>query len=211
MHQDQKPPPLQGRKPPERPYFAWLESMEKVLPISQHVLTTICMERTAEQPIIADTSGLVSLATDTDQNHEPATKAAAKLRKAARPILLPFDVLVETVNVLGKKSGHETARKAASEFLHPESQFLLIETVSYLFTALEKFKDQPSAVSLTDCIVMAVADDVSVQVVKTGITLQLVTADHSRGAGKERYHHGEPRHTRWSNTPRRCAAVASML
>ena len=52
---------------------------------------------------------------------------------------------------------------------------------------------------------------VPVQVVKTGITLQLVTADHSRGAGKERCHHGEPRHTRWSNTPRRCAAVASML
>jgi len=101
----------------------------------------------------------VSLATDTDQNHEPAAKAAGQLRKASRPILLPFDVLVETVNILGKKSGHETARKAASELLHPESQFLLIETGHYLFTALEKFKDQPPAVSLTDCIVMTVADD----------------------------------------------------
>src|SRR5919199_4462625 len=114
------------------------------------------MEKAIDNPIIADTSGLVSLATDTDQNHEPAATAAAKLRKAARPIILPFDVLVETVNVLGKKSGHETARKAASELLHPESQFLLIETGPYLITALEKFKDQPSAVSLTDCIVMSV-------------------------------------------------------
>ena len=117
------------------------------------------MERTTEQPIIADTSGLVSLATDTDQNHEPAAKAAAQLRKASRPIILPFDVLVETVNVLGKKSGHETARKAASQLLHPESQFLLIETGPYLFTALEKFKNQPPAVSLTDCIVMSIADE----------------------------------------------------
>ena len=117
------------------------------------------MERTAEQPIIADTSGLVSLATDTDQNHKPAAKAAAKLRKASRPIILPLDVLVETVNVLGKKSGHETARKVAAELLHPESQFLLIETSPYLITALEKFKDQSPAVSLTDCIVMTVADD----------------------------------------------------
>lgn len=117
------------------------------------------MERTADQPIIADTSGLVSLATDTDQNHKPAAKAAAQLRKASRPILLPFDVLVETINVLGKKSGHETARKAASELLHPESQFLIIETGPYLFTALKKFKDQPPAVSLTDCLVMSVADE----------------------------------------------------
>jgi predicted nucleic acid-binding protein len=117
------------------------------------------MERTTEQPIIADTSGLVSLATDTDQNHEPATKAATRLREVSRPIILPLDVLVETVNVLGKKSDHKTALKAASELLHPESQFLLIETGPYLITALEKFKDQPPAVSLTDCIVMSIADD----------------------------------------------------
>ena len=117
------------------------------------------MERTTEQPIIADTSGLVSLSTDTDQNHEPAAKAAAELRKASCPIILPVDVLVETVNILGKKSGHETASKAASTLLHPESQFLLIETGPYLFTSLEKFKGQPASVSFTDCIVMAVSDE----------------------------------------------------
>jgi len=117
------------------------------------------VERITEQPIIADTSGLVSLATDTDQNHEPATKAAARLRKASRPILLPMDVLVETVNVLGKKSGHKIAFKAASELLHPESQFLLLETQPSLIAALERFTNQSQSVSLTDCIVMTVADD----------------------------------------------------
>jgi len=137
------------------------------------------MERTTEPPIIADTSGLVSLATDTDQNHEPAAKAAAQLRKAARPILLPFDVLIETVNVLGKKSGHETARKAASQLLHPDSQFLLIETHTYLMAALEKFEKQSSAVSLTDCIVMAVADDYSTQDV-FGFDKQFKDAGYTR-------------------------------
>ena len=117
------------------------------------------MERTPEHPIIADTSGLVSLATDTDQNHEPATTAAAELRDTSRPLLLPFDVYVETINVLGKKSGHTTALQVAAELLNPQSQFVLIETRPYLRAALEKFKDQPPAVSLTDCIVMAVADD----------------------------------------------------
>ena len=117
------------------------------------------MERTTDQPIIADTSGLVSLATDTDQNHTPATKEAARLRKASRPIILPVDVLVETVNVLGKKSDHKTALKVAAKLLRPGSQFILIETRPYLVAALEKFEVQSPAVSLTDCIVMTVADD----------------------------------------------------
>jgi predicted nucleic acid-binding protein len=148
------------------------------------------MERTVDHPIIADTSGLVSLVTDTDQNHEPAAKAAAQLRKAARPILLLFDVLVETVNVLGKKSGHETARKATSELLRPESQFLLIETGPYLFTALEKFKDQPPAVSLTDCIVMAVADDYGTKDI-FGFDKQFADAGYTRLEPSTKWKNGE--------------------
>ena len=90
------------------------------------------MEKTAEPPIIVDTSALVSLATETDHNHIPATEAAARLREVSRPIILPADILVETVNVLGKRSGHETALKAAAELLRPGSQFVLIETTPYL-------------------------------------------------------------------------------
>lgn len=117
------------------------------------------MERTVENPIIADTSGLVSLAVETDHNHKPAITASEVLRETSRPIILPVDVFVETINILGKRSGRNTALKAAGELLRPGSQFVLIETKPYLVTALEKFKDQPPAVSLTDCIVMAVADD----------------------------------------------------
>src|SRR5688572_30283426 len=116
------------------------------------------MEKTAESPIIADTSALVSLATATDHNHIPAKEAAARLSEVSRPIILPADIFVETINVLGKRSGHETALKAATELLRPGSQFVLIETRQYLRKALEVFKDQPPGVSLTDCMVMVVAD-----------------------------------------------------
>jgi predicted nucleic acid-binding protein len=117
------------------------------------------MDRTVDHPIIADTSALVSLAVETDHNHVPAITASEALAKASRPIILPADVFVETINILGKRSGHDTAMKAASELLRPGSQFILIETRPYLIAALEKFKDQQPSVSLTDCLVMVTADD----------------------------------------------------
>jgi predicted nucleic acid-binding protein len=117
------------------------------------------MERTVDQPIIADSSALVSLALEADHNHKQAVKAAEELREASRPIMLPVDVFVETINFLGKRSGHDNALKAAHHLLRPDSEFILIETRPYLMTALNKFNDQAPAVSLTDCIVMAVADD----------------------------------------------------
>lgn len=137
------------------------------------------MEKIADSPIIADTSALVSLATETDHNHIPAKEAAARLREVSRPIILPVDIFVETINVLGKRSGHETAFKAATELLRPESQFVLIETMSYLSRALERFKDQSPGVSLTDCIVMAVADDYSTKDI-FGFDMQFVEAGYHR-------------------------------
>jgi predicted nucleic acid-binding protein len=117
------------------------------------------MERTVNEPIIADSSALVSLAIDDDHNHQPAITASEVLRETSRPIILPIDVFVETINILGKKSGHDTALKAAGKLLQPGSQFVLIETRPYLNAALEKFKNQQPAVSLTDCLVMVIADN----------------------------------------------------
>jgi predicted nucleic acid-binding protein len=61
---------------------------------------TYFMERTVDQPFIADSSALVSLIDENDHNHKEAVKAAEKLREASRPIILPLDVFVETINVL---------------------------------------------------------------------------------------------------------------
>ena len=116
------------------------------------------MEMSNNHSIISDTSGLVSLATKTDQNHSPAVEEAAKLEKAKRPVIVPTDVLTETLNILGKKSGQKIALQAASQLLSESSQFVLIDTSVHIPAALTKFKSQPSAVSFTDCIVMAVAD-----------------------------------------------------
>src|SRR5688500_14194913 len=117
------------------------------------------MERTANQPISADSSALVCLAVESDHNHKPARTASEVLREASRPIILPTIVFVETINILGKKSGHETALKAAGDLLRPDSLFVLHDTKHYFAAALRKFKNQAPAVSLTDCIVMAIADD----------------------------------------------------
>ena len=137
------------------------------------------MEKTAESPIIADTSALVSLATHTDHNHIPAKKSAARLREVSRPIILSAAVFVETINVLGKRSSHETALKAATELLRPEGQFVLIETIPYLHRALERFKDQAPGVSLTDCIVMEVADHYGTKDI-FGFDMQFVDAGYHR-------------------------------
>jgi predicted nucleic acid-binding protein len=137
------------------------------------------MEKITDSPIIADTSALVSLATDTDHNHIPAKEAAARLREVSRPIILPADIFVETINVLGKRSGHETALKAADELLRPGSQFVLIETIAYLHRALEKLKDQAPGVSLTDCMVMVVADHYGTKDI-FGFDRQFVEAGYHR-------------------------------
>jgi predicted nucleic acid-binding protein len=134
---------------------------------------------TNSQAIIADTSALVSLATDTDHNHTVATAEAAKLQDAARPIILPADVFVETINILGKRSGHETALQATEALLRPGSQFVLVDTGPYIETALAKFKDQLPAVSFTDCIVMAVADHYGTKDI-FGFDKQFVEAGYHR-------------------------------
>jgi hypothetical protein len=54
------------------------------------------------------------LAVATDSNYEPAVAATEQLRGKHSHILMPYEVLVETVNVLGKRLGHERALSVAS-------------------------------------------------------------------------------------------------
>ena len=131
--------------------------MEKDPLISLSTLTTTSMSKTNDL-IIADTSGVVSLAVDTDHNHSRAMEEATLLSTEQRTILVPTNVLVETLNVLGKKSGHDTALRVLHELLLPGGQFLLTDSTPFHQAASAKFKAQPAAVSFTDCIVMAVAD-----------------------------------------------------
>jgi predicted nucleic acid-binding protein len=108
--------------------------------------------------IIADTSGLVSLFSPDDRNHDEAIHAAMRLKNDDKTILIPAAVFVEFLNVLGRKAGHETALTAAAELTPP---FLVLSEPANLpqSPALKKFASIAEAVSFTDCIVMAVADD----------------------------------------------------
>jgi predicted nucleic acid-binding protein len=108
--------------------------------------------------IIADTSGLISLLSPNDHNHELAVKAAKRLQHEQKDVLIPAAVFVEFLNVLGKKAGHTIAIAAASELTPP---ILILDEPTDLpeSAALKKFAMLPQAVSFTDCLVMAIADD----------------------------------------------------
>ena len=116
------------------------------------------METSNSGLIIADTSGLVSLFSLDDRNHTEAVNAAKRLQNEQRDILIPAAVLVEFLNVMGRKAGHDVALAAVQELTPP---FLILNEPTHLPTmqAHKKFGTLPKAVSFTDCIVMAVADD----------------------------------------------------
>ena len=123
------------------------------------------METTNDDFLIADTSGLISLAVQTDVNHSPAITATKPLQDEQRTILVPYEVFVETVNVLGKRVGHLGA-SAVATYVSTTPLFLVIDTSKQARQqALTNFEEQPPAVSFTDCIVMAVADEYSTKMI----------------------------------------------
>jgi predicted nucleic acid-binding protein len=83
------------------------------------------MEKINQGVIIADTSGLISLFSPTDHNHEVAVKAAKRLSHDHKDILIPAAVLVEFLNILGRKAGHAAALAAVTELTPP---FLVISS-----------------------------------------------------------------------------------
>ena len=81
------------------------------------------------------------------------------MRGRESTILVPYEVFVETVNVLGKRLGHDKAAAVAS-YLTTTPLFLVIDSSAQARQhAMERFEVQPRAVSFTDCVVMANADE----------------------------------------------------
>ena len=116
---------------------------------------------TNNNPIIVDSSALVSLINLSDSNHALAVEVASRLSSTNRPILVPSEVFVETVNILGKKFGHSIAIDAGQKILNNDTQFIVVEAeIIHLQSALRLYKRNKQTVSFTDCIVMAIADHV---------------------------------------------------
>lgn len=119
-----------------------------------------------QPPVIADTSALISLASVTDNNHSKAVLYSQMLVKTNRSLIIPSDVIAETVNTVGRKIGHKWAIEVGQELLGSKAYTIMDSNDYTRSLAFEKFKMQksseqrlkPAKVSYTDCIVMAVAD-----------------------------------------------------
>jgi predicted nucleic acid-binding protein len=114
------------------------------------------MMKRSQGVIIADTSGLFSLLNPDDQNHQPAVEAAKTLQNESKDILIPSAILVEFINVLGRKVSHRVTIAVVSELTPP---FLILNEPQDNSNALKKFANLPESVSFTDCLVMALADE----------------------------------------------------
>jgi predicted nucleic acid-binding protein len=112
------------------------------------------------QVIIVDSSALVALAVETDALHAAAVHASRNLIATRDRLIIPSDVFTETMNLLGKMSGHETAMRLSYEILTPsQSGFEVLEATPVIRkAALQRFAKQPQRVSFTDCLVMAFAE-----------------------------------------------------
>lgn len=108
--------------------------------------------------IIADSSGLISLLIETDQNHGKAIESSKKFLDRSDRLIIPEDVFSEVINILGKKFDHKSAIIAANFII--ESKVFSIEntTEKIRLETLVKFEKQTQSVSFTDCVVMAFAD-----------------------------------------------------
>src|SRR4051794_17961412 len=113
----------------------------------------------SSKTIIADSSGLISLLIESDSNHNAAVKHAATLREDSIRVLIPGELLAETINILGKKFGHDHTAQVVDD-LFESAAFLVISTSDLMRKdALSRFRGAPASVSFTDCLVMAIADE----------------------------------------------------
>src|SRR4051794_28256097 len=126
--------------------------------------TSMETENKGKQPfLIADSSGLISQTSHTDQNYSHALRAARELEETQATILVPYDVYAETVNMVGKKQGHPKAYEVG-QFLSKTAPFLVIDSSpAAREQALAQLLTLSQSVSYTDAVVMAVADEYQTQ------------------------------------------------
>lgn len=108
--------------------------------------------------VVADSSALISLASVTDSNHELAKKVSGEIGENSDFLIVPGEVLTETVNVFGRKISHDLAASLANEIISSEDLLLMETTADIRSVALAKFINSADSVSFTDCLVMAFAD-----------------------------------------------------
>ena len=114
---------------------------------------------------IADSSGLISLFVKSDSNYSSALKVKQSLEKKSGKIYVSSEVFSETINIFGKKFGHEKATKAARVILSLKSFIFVDSDDDIRLAALKYFEKSPTSVSYTDCMVMAFADHFETKII----------------------------------------------
>lgn len=109
---------------------------------------------------IVDSSALVALLKEDDTGH---SKATGIMDTTTRPrLLLPTEILAETLNILGKKLGNRAevdVGRALLERVDSGEITLIVSTVATLHKALDKRQICSGNPSFIDCLVMAYADE----------------------------------------------------
>jgi predicted nucleic acid-binding protein len=111
------------------------------------------MTTDAASIIIVDSSALISLLNPFDSNHTRATQIAERL-PANASLLVPDEVLNETLNIASKKLGRDVAVAMGWRVLDSGAFVLGQSPREILHEALDQFATQPADVSYTDCLVM---------------------------------------------------------
>ena len=118
---------------------------------------------TQNKTIIVDSSALVSLLKRDDVDHEKAVIIIdGSIARQQLRVILPSEVLAETLNILGKKLGNRAEVVAGRALLNriDNSELLLTSSNPNLVrTALELRATYTGNPSFIDCLVMSYAEE----------------------------------------------------
>lgn len=114
------------------------------------------------QVVIFDSSGLVALVKQDDALHNDALGITKFIELNDWQVLLPYEALSETLNILGKILGRKDALKVGNSLLEQYNDHVVsfiqseAHIVSHALSILESASGSPS---FTDCLVMAQANE----------------------------------------------------
>ena len=115
--------------------------------------------------VILDSSALIAQINVKDLWHEKANKTADVITQTERKVILPAEVLAETLNRIGNNIGSQAAvaagnallaRDASGDILLTHSNPSLAAAALKLLNTVEESQDKRP--SFVDCLVMATAD-----------------------------------------------------
>ncbi len=115
--------------------------------------------------VLLDTSALISLFSEPDSLHEQAMTLARSLRQTHQPVIIPTEVLAETLNVLRPRLGNATTVVIGNELLASPDFSVMPTPRSVLQVTLAKLRQQTGNASYIDCLVMASADHYKTNVI----------------------------------------------